>query len=117
MTNTKSQIAVNYYNALNKGDIKTLATYLHPQVLLISPLSKITGKDAVCVAAQDFSSFFHRLIIKESFENEECAVIVYDLECPLPVGLIRTAVLMTFKEGVIVQIELFFNPEPFKITT
>lgn len=114
MPQNNTQTALNYYNALNNRDINALSTYLHPQVHLISPLSEITGADAVSAAAKDFASFFNSLIVREHFEEAGRVMIVYDLDCPLPVSTLRTAVLMTFKDGLIASIELFFNPEPFK---
>lgn len=114
MGQNNTQTALNYYKSLNNRDINTLATYLHPQVHLISPFSEITGIDAVSAAAKDFTSLFNSLIVKEHFEQAGRVMIVYDLDCPLPVGSVRTAVLMTFKDDLIARIELFFNPEPFK---
>jgi ketosteroid isomerase-like protein len=107
-------IIETYYKAMGEKNIASMEKYLHPDVQFISPLSKTKGKEAVLEATKGFANFFKTLTIRSSFGSADQAMIVYDVDCPEPFGIIRTASLMTFKEGIIVQIELFFDARPFE---
>ena len=37
-----------------------------------------------------------------------------NVACPAPIGMIQTAALMTFKDGLIARIELFYDARPFE---
>lgn len=102
-----------YYNALNNKDLELIERCLHPTVHFLAPLAELSGKEAVFKAARDFSTFFKKLTIRTIFGDEDQVMIVYDVECPSPIGLIRTASLVTFSEGLISRIELFYDARPF----
>lgn len=53
------------------------------------------------------------LKIKTCFASDEQVMFVYDLERKQPTGTCRTAALMTFKDGLIIRNDLFFDPRPF----
>jgi hypothetical protein len=40
-------------------------------------------------------------------------MVVYDLDCPEPVGPFSSSALMTFENGLITKIELFYDARPF----
>jgi hypothetical protein len=41
-------------------------------------------------------------------------MLTYDAEFGEPIGICRTAVLMTFKDQLIERLELFFDARPFE---
>jgi hypothetical protein len=45
------------------------------------------------------------------FDTE--AMLAYDGDFGDPIGICRTAALLTFKDNLIIRIELFFNARPF----
>lgn len=114
MTDENALIAEAYYQAMGRKDISELEQYLHPDIQFIAPLAKAKGKEAFLEAVKQFVAFFHTLTIHAKFGNEDKAVIVYDLDCPMPVGVLRAAALMGFKDGLISSIQLFYDARPFE---
>lgn len=107
-------IAEAYYTALGEKRIDALEKHLHPDVQFIGPLAKSTGKEALLEATKKFATFFKTLTIRSKLGSENQAVIVYDLEFPPPIGSLSSVALMTFKEGLITKIELFYDARPFE---
>ena len=114
MSEKNVETAVAYYQAMNNKDISSLEKYLHPDVRLINPLADIIGKDAVLKAVKHLFTVFNKLTIRAQFGTGDQAMLVYDIEFPAPIELCRTAVLLTFQEGLIIRYELFFDARPFE---
>ena len=53
------------------------------------------------------------LKVNAKFGSEDQAMLTYDMEFPEPIGVTRTAVLMTFQDGLIARSELFFDARSF----
>jgi ketosteroid isomerase-like protein len=105
--------ATAYYTAMKEKDIASVAQHLHPDVQFSGPLSQMNGKETVLTAIKGFMSFFKTLEIRAKFSSESQAVIVYDVEFPTAIGHMPSVALLTFKEGLIAKIELFFDGRPF----
>lgn len=114
MSQNNINIAEGYYKAMGEKDLAMVAKYVHPDVQFIAPLSQLSGREAVLEAAKKFITLFQTLKIRSSLGAGDQAVVVYDLECPAPIGTFSTAVLMTIKEDLIAKIELFFDARPFE---
>ncbi len=112
MTKTVA-IAEAYYTTMGNKNIEGLAKYLHPDVQFTAPLDKMTGKEAVLEATKKFSSMFKTLIIRAKFGSENQAMIVYDLNFPGLADTFASSALMTFQNGLITKIELFYDARPF----
>jgi len=108
-----AHIAVAYYKAMAAKDINTLAHLLAPEVTFLSPLAKTVGKDAVIDAASKFMNFFTALTIRTHFESNTQAMVIYDVQFPEPIGMVRTGALVTIHDGLISTCELFFDARPF----
>ncbi len=106
--------AVAYYQAINNKDLSTIEKYLHPEVRLIGPLADIKGKEAVLNSVKNLLSFSNKLTIRDQFGTGDKVMLAYDVSFPAPIGLSRAAVLLTFREGLITQYELFFDARPFE---
>jgi hypothetical protein len=105
--------AVTYYKAMGDKNLAALDNFLHPDVRFLGPLADITGKNAYLESlTKFFFPSFTKLIIRAQFGSGDQAMIVFDLDCPAPVGILRTAVLITFKDGLISRLEAFFDPRP-----
>jgi len=113
MSKNNVAIARAYYEGVGKKNVESIEKYIHPDIQFIAPLGKETGKEAFLKAAKKFTHLFTSLKIRAISGAEDQAMVVYDLECPPPIGTFSTAVLMTFKEGLIGKIELFFDARPF----
>jgi len=113
MTQNTITIAETFYKAFAEKNIESLAKHLHDDVELISPLSTLKGKQAYLEAAKNFSAFFKTLTIRTTFGKEDQALVVYDVDCPAPIGKTAAASLLTFQEGLITRVELFHDTSPF----
>lgn len=107
-------IAESYYRAMAEKNITEMDKYLHPDVQFSSPLSKLTGKEAVLEAAKKFIVFFNALTIREKFSSEDQVMIVYNVDFPAPINCLPSSVLVTIKEQCIIRFELFFDASAFR---
>ena len=105
--------AVAYYQAMSEKNLSEVAKYLHPNVKFNSPLAQLIGKEAVLDAIKKLTTFFKTLKIRAQFGSGDQAIIVYDIHFPAPLGNSPATALMTFQDGLISKIELFFDARPF----
>ena len=114
MSKNNVDVAVAYYTAMGEKDVSSMEKYLHPDVRFSAPLDKMTGKEAVLEAVKQFAPFYKTLKIRAQFGSEDQAVIVYDFDFPAPIGNFPSAALLTFQDGLIAQIELFYDARAFE---
>jgi SnoaL-like protein len=103
-----------YYKAMNDKDLPGVAKHLHPDVRFIGPLADLTGKEAVLEAAKRFATLIKSLRVHAKFGSDDMAMLAYEVDFGEPIGICRTAVLMTFNEALIARIELFYDARPFE---
>lgn len=120
--NNNISIVEAYYTAMGKKNLVDMAQYLHPNVQLISPFATITGKEAVLNSAKQFLHVFESLTIRAKCGSENQVMFAIDVNYPAPIGLLRTAVLVTIQDNLIASTELFHDTKIFdlnkdKITT
>ena len=106
-------IAEVYYTAIAAKNITPVEKYLHNNVQLIGPFGITAGKAAVIETVKKFASFFENLTIRTKVGSENQVVIIYDVKFSEPASNARSASLMTFEDGLIKNIELFFDARPF----
>lgn len=107
-------IATAYYTAFGHKNSAEMRQYLHPDAELIGPLGGHQKNGAILEAAERFFPAFQSLTIRAQLSNADQAIVVFDLEFPAPIGLLRSASFLTIKEGLIARIELFFDASPFR---
>ena len=103
-----------YYQAMLRGDFAKMTTYLHDDVYFIGPLAEMRGKEAVTLAARNFSEVLQGIDIRSRFADKDEIVLVYDMTVRGPIGKFRAATLMQFQNQVIVRIELFYDGRLFE---
>ena len=113
MSNSPVSIAEAYYSAVGRKSIAEIEKHLHPDVCLVGPLASISGKQAVLEATRNFAGMFNALTIRAKFGSEDQAMIVYEVEMAGPIGTTPSASLMTFQNGMITKIQLFYDARPF----
>lgn len=113
MNQNNLALATGFYTAMDENKIEIMEKYLHPDVELITPFAKLKGKEAYLEAAKGFMAFVNKLTIRAKFAEGDQAMVVYDLECPAPIGKVPGAALMTFQEGLIIRNELFHDTNPW----
>lgn len=109
-TDTKTA-AVAYYTALGEKNIEKVKNCLHPDIEFTDPQETVIGRESVLKAAQGFTRIFKTLTIRTQFGSENQAMIVYEVEIyGLPKKL-QAASLLSFEEGLISKIELFYDTQ------
>lgn len=103
------EIAKAYYGACAKKDLAGMAIFLDPDVHFLSPLMEFRGKERVLESLKGFHAMFNKLTMSFAADSENQVMVVIYLDCPEPIGLLRTAVLLTIKEGLITKLEFFFD--------
>jgi len=106
--------AIAYYQAVHNKDVSSVAHLFHDDVQLVGPMANLKGKQVFLESASKYAAACGKLIIREKFGTQNNVLIVYDVYFAAPIGIIRTASLLNFKDGLIVRIELFFDVSPFK---
>ena len=114
MTQNNLAIAETFYTAMSEKNVGIMEKYVHPDVQFSAPLAKLQGKDAYLEALKGFIAFFKTLTVRAKFAGGDQAMVVYDLDCPAPVGKFPSAALMTIEKGLITNIELFYDAWPFE---
>lgn len=107
-------LAENYYKTIASKNLTELEKYLHPDVQFDGPLAKASGKANVLELTRQFTTFFTSLKIRSKFASKDQAVIVYDVEFPPPISPIASTALLTYKDGLVVKVELFYDASPFR---
>ena len=113
MNKNNVAIAEAYYTAMGEKNVVDMEQYLHPDVQFIGPLAEMRGKEAVLEAVKRLIAFFKILTIRATFGSGDQTMLAYDLDFSSPIGNCPAAALLTFQEGLILKIELFFDGRPF----
>ena len=103
-----------YLQAWDNKDISAIASYLHPGVCFLGPMTKLSGKEAIMESVKRLLPLLKSLKVQSKFASGDQAIFTYEFICPEPINVCRTAELITFKDGLIVAIELFFDARPFE---
>lgn len=111
--NSNISVAQTYYQAMLTKDFTALAACLHPDVHIISPLDKVSGKEAVLEAARNLTKLLIDIEFRANFSADKQIMMAYDFVFPEPIGKLRAAVLMDFEHHQISKIELFYDGSPF----
>lgn len=101
--------AEEYYQLVGAKNVEDVKKYLSPDVTFFSPLASLKGKEAVIMATSHFMDALKSLTIRAKFGSDGQAMIVYDVDLPGVEKEFPGASLLTFEDGLIVRIELFFG--------
>ena len=112
--NSHLDIAEKYYAHMLNKNFDNMAECLHPDVIFIGPLAKMSGKEAVVSAAKNLSQILKSIEIRSKFSSGNQIMLAYDFMFPAPIEKLRAAVLMDYKNDQISKIELFYDGRPFE---
>ena len=111
MTQRKVASAEAYYQAMGDQDFAGMAQRLHPDARLVTPMEELTregGGSCRCQATpQPHQEHQSSIKVHARFASEDQAMPTSDMEFAQPIGVTRTAVLMTFRDSLIARSELF----------
>jgi len=113
MSRNNAALAEALYTHMGENNVDGMEPYLHPEVQFITPLANLTGKDAYLEATRNFTKSFSSLKIRTVMGSDNQAIVVYDLDFPMLPEKIPSVSLLTFREGLITKIELFYDARPF----
>jgi hypothetical protein len=102
-----------YYRAIGEKELTTVARLVDANVRLISPMSNLEGKEASLQAARGYSGMVSSIKVRSTFATDSEAMLAYDGDFGAPIGICRTAALLSFRDNLITRIELFFDARPF----
>jgi hypothetical protein len=105
--------AEDYYRLVGEKNIDGIKKYLHVDVQLYGPLATLRGREAVIAATGNFMNTFKCLMVRAKFSAGDQAVVVYDVDIPGIAKDFPGASLLTFRDGLIVRIELFYDGSRF----
>ena len=111
MSEKNMMVAEAYYAAMNEKDVESMEKRLHPDIQFIGPMAEIQGKKAVLEAIKGFTAAFKTLTVRAKFHSEDQVMLAIDTEFPAPIGNHRTASLLTIQDGLIAEIELFYDTQ------
>jgi hypothetical protein len=77
-------------------------------------MQELNGREAVLASSKRIFSLLERLEVRGRFVSADRAMFAYDFVCRDPIGVCRTAELVRFQDGLIRDIELFFDARPFE---
>jgi hypothetical protein len=103
-----------YLDAWSHRDLDGIAVHLHPDVHFKGPMQELDGREAVLASSKRIFPLLERLEVRARFVSGERAMFAYDFVCRDPIGVCRTAELVRFEDGLIRDIELFFDARPFE---
>lgn len=103
-----------YYAAMGKKDTKEMDKYLHPEIICVGPIAVAKGKEQVLGGVQRLAKYYKKLTLRAKFATGNQVMVAYDLDFQEPIGHVSTAALLTFKEGLIFHLEIFYDGRPFE---
>lgn len=109
MRNDTKAAGVAYYKAFGEKNVEKMKEYLHPDIQFSDPQETVIGRESVLKAAQGFTKIFKTLTIRAQFGSENQAMIVCEVEIPSLSKKLQVASLLSFQEGLILKIELFYD--------
>jgi ketosteroid isomerase-like protein len=113
MNDNNIATAEAFYNAFNNNDLAGIEERLHPEVQYVAPMGELSGREAVLVAAKRLLTTMKSIKIRARFSSGDQVMLVYDLYYGETGAVCPSAVLMNFKDGLIVRNELFYDARPF----
>ncbi|MBA2369903.1 MAG: nuclear transport factor 2 family protein [Candidatus Protochlamydia sp.] len=106
--------AEEYYNLIGEKNVEGLKKCLDHDVEFYSPLATLKGKEAVVGATGNFMNAIASLKIRAKFDSGDQAMIVYDVDFTGIASNFPGASLLTYRNNLIVRIELFHTSSHFK---
>jgi len=103
-----------YLDAWKTKNADAIAACVHPDVHFTGPMTELRGRDAFVEGARKMFPLLQEYRVRAVLTNGNQAVCVYDFVCREPVGVSRTAELITLKDGRVASSEIFFDARPFE---
>jgi hypothetical protein len=106
--------AEEYYKLIGEKNVDGIKKYLAHDVEFYSPLATLKGREVVLEATSNFMNAIASLRIRAKFDSGDQAMIVYNVDFPGVASNFPGASLLSFRNNLIVRIELFHDASHFK---
>lgn len=114
MESNPAAIAEAYYKAMSQRNLLVLEGMLSKGVTFKSPFSTASGKENILKLTEEWIGTFETLTVRSVLSAPNQAAVVYEARISgMPEG-IPTVSLLSIEQGLITQIELFYDASPFK---
>ena len=103
-----------FLNAFNEKDISKITAMVHPEIRFKSPLNEASNREGYLAVVRRLLANIKGLRIKSKFASGNQAMFAYDLNFNEPIGLVGSALLMTFEGDQIKDLEVFYDARRFE---
>lgn len=108
--NNNIAIAKAYYQSMDEKNLTSIEPYVDAQIDFISPMATLKGKELFIQAVKSFQAQIHSIIVQAAYESHNQVLVIYNIDFfNKPSILLHGASLMTFNNGLITKIELFWD--------
>ena len=107
-------LVATYLATWQQKELAGIARHLHPAVHFTGPMMEIDGREGVTAAVARLLPLLKDFRVRSTFTSGDHAMFTYDFVCEPPIGVCRTAEEVTFEDGLVKRIELFYDPRPFE---
>lgn len=108
------EIGEAYLNALGKRDIAKITSMVDPAIWLKMPMAEVFNQNDFIMAVRRMLANLRELHILSKFSSGNQAMFLYEITFNDPVGVVRTASLMTMEGDKIKEMEVIFDARPFE---
>lgn len=114
MSPSIEQLSHAYLDAWSRRDLQGIAALIHPDISFRSPNGQIRGSEAYLAAAGRMLPLLERIDVNLRLHGPDSAMFIYDFVCQAPIGVARTAEAVRFKDGLVCDSEVLFDPRSFQ---
>jgi hypothetical protein len=102
-----------YIRALSEKNLEKIEGYVDPALRFKSPVMESSTAKNFLKAVQRLLANMKSMRVKSKFSSENRAIFTYEMDFGPPIGIVRSANLMTIEGDKIKEMELFFDARPF----
>lgn len=114
MSASATEVVNQYIAAWKKKDADAIAACLGSDVHFKGPMAETTGREPFLAACRRMFPLLQDYRVRSLLIDGDRAMFAYDFVCAEPIGVCRTAELITIKDGLIASSEIFFDARPFE---
>jgi hypothetical protein len=113
-TTAVPQVVQAYLSAWKHKDAEAMGRCVHAGVSFKGPMSESQGRDAFVEGSKRMFPLLREHRLRSILASSDRAMFTYDFVCAEPIGVCRSAEVVTFKDGLIGSVEIFFDARPFE---
>jgi ketosteroid isomerase-like protein len=98
-----------FFAAWAKGDEHAMRALMADDLAYANPMNRYASADAFWGPLMQFNKMLRGLRVLETIVNGNSAAVLYDCNCPAPVGNLRTAWFVRVEGGKLRTVESLFD--------